>query len=180
MRELTPRQIVEELDRHIVGQNEAKRAVAIAIRNRWRRLQLPEEMRQEVAPKNIIMIGPTGVGKTEIARRLAQLTGAPLIKVEATKYTEVGYYGRDVESMVRDLVEVMNDPHLHRRGMLHHMEHPELGPIIVPHSPLRYDGLVPMALTPSRALGADNDEFYAAFLGLTPAELDQLRDQGVI
>ena len=106
MRELTPRQIVEELDRHIVGQNEAKRAVAIAIRNRWRRLQLPEEMRQEVAPKNIIMIGPTGVGKTEIARRLAQLTGAPLIKVEATKYTEVGYYGRDVESMVRDLVEV--------------------------------------------------------------------------
>jgi ATP-dependent HslUV protease ATP-binding subunit HslU len=105
VRDLTPRQIVAELDRHIVGQDEAKRAVAVAIRNRWRRQQLGEEMRQEVAPKNIMMIGPTGVGKTEIARRLAKLTGAPFIKVEATKYTEVGYYGRDVESMVRELVE---------------------------------------------------------------------------
>ena len=105
MRDLTPRQVVEELDRHIVGQDDAKRAVAIAIRNRWRRQQLDEDMRREVAPKNIMMIGPTGVGKTEIARRLAKLTGAPFIKVEATKYTEVGYYGRDVESMIRDLVE---------------------------------------------------------------------------
>jgi ATP-dependent HslUV protease ATP-binding subunit HslU len=105
VRELTPRQIVTELDRHIVGQDDAKRAVAIAIRNRWRRQQLDDEMRNEVAPKNILMIGPTGVGKTEIARRLATLTGAPFIKVEATKYTEVGYYGRDVESMVRELVE---------------------------------------------------------------------------
>src|SRR5262245_48471274 len=105
MRDLTPRQIVAELDRHIVGQAAAKRAVAIAIRNRWRRQQLPEEMRAEVAPKNIMMIGPTGVGKTEIARRLAKLTGAPFIKVEATKYTEVGYYGRDVESMVRELLD---------------------------------------------------------------------------
>ncbi len=105
MRDLTPRQIVAELDRHIVGQAAAKRAVAIAIRNRWRRQQVPEDMRAEVAPKNIMMIGPTGVGKTEIARRLAKLTGAPFIKVEATKYTEVGYYGRDVESMVRELVE---------------------------------------------------------------------------
>jgi ATP-dependent HslUV protease ATP-binding subunit HslU len=96
---------VAELDRHIVGQDEAKRAVAVAIRNRWRRQQLGEEMRREVAPKNILMIGPTGVGKTEIARRLADLTKAPFIKVEATKYTEVGYYGRDVESMVRELVE---------------------------------------------------------------------------
>ena len=103
--DLTPRQIVAELDRYIVGQHDAKRAVAIAIRNRWRRQQLPEELRQEVSPKNILMIGPTGVGKTEIARRLAKLTGAPFIKVEATKYTEVGYYGRDVESMVRELVE---------------------------------------------------------------------------
>lgn len=105
MRDLTPRQIVTELDRHIVGQDTAKRAVAIAIRNRWRRQQLEGDMRQEVAPKNIMMIGPTGVGKTEIARRLAKLTGAPFIKVEATKYTEVGYYGRDVESMIRELVE---------------------------------------------------------------------------
>ena len=105
MSELTPREIVAELNRHIVGQDDAKRAVAIAIRNRWRRQRLPEELRPEVAPKNIMMIGPTGVGKTEIARRLAKLTGAPFIKVEATKYTEVGYYGRDVESMVRELVE---------------------------------------------------------------------------
>ena len=102
---LTPREIVAELDRHIVGQDDAKRSVAIAVRNRWRRRQLPDEIRREVNPKNILMIGPTGVGKTEIARRLARLTGAPFIKVEATKYTEVGYYGRDVESMIRELVE---------------------------------------------------------------------------
>src|SRR6516164_2350977 len=102
---MTPRQIVAELDRYIVGQEAAKRAVAVAIRNRWRRQQLAPDLRKDVAPKNIIMIGPTGVGKTEIARRLAQLVGAPFIKVEATKYTEVGYVGRDVESMVRDLVE---------------------------------------------------------------------------
>lgn len=105
IRDLTPREIVAELDRYIVGQHDAKRAVAIAIRNRWRRQQLPEELRQEVSPKNILMIGPTGVGKTEIARRLAKLTGAPFIKVEATKYTEVGYYGRDVESIVRELLD---------------------------------------------------------------------------
>ncbi|MCA9230868.1 MAG: ATP-dependent protease ATPase subunit HslU [Planctomycetales bacterium] len=102
---MTPKEIVQELDRHIVGQADAKRAVAIAIRNRWRRQQLQDEMRKEVAPKNILMIGPTGVGKTEIARRLATLTEAPFIKVEASKYTEVGYYGRDVESMIRELVE---------------------------------------------------------------------------
>jgi ATP-dependent HslUV protease ATP-binding subunit HslU len=104
-RDLTPREIVAELDRYIVGQADAKRAVAIAIRNRWRRQRLPEDLRREVAPKNILMVGPTGVGKTEIARRLARMTGAPFIKVEATKYTEVGYYGRDVESMVRELVD---------------------------------------------------------------------------
>jgi ATP-dependent HslUV protease ATP-binding subunit HslU len=104
--ELTPRQIVKELDRYIVGQDAAKRAVAVAIRNRWRRQQLPEDLRKDITPKNIIMIGPTGVGKTEIARRLAQLVGAPFLKVEATKYTEVGYHGRDVESMVRDLTEI--------------------------------------------------------------------------
>ena len=103
--ELTPRQIVAELDKYIVGQSKAKRAVAIALRNRYRREQLPEEMRRDIIPKNILMIGPTGVGKTEIARRLATLVGAPFVKVEATKYTEVGYVGRDVESMVRDLAE---------------------------------------------------------------------------
>ncbi len=101
----TPREIVSELDRFIVGQNDAKRAVAIALRNRWRRQQLPDELRDEVLPKNILMIGPTGVGKTEIARRLAKLAQAPFIKIEATKFTEVGYVGRDVESIVRDLVE---------------------------------------------------------------------------
>src|SRR5437879_4450903 len=103
---MTPRQVVEELDRYIVGQDAAKRAVAVAIRNRWRRQQLAPELRQDITPKNIIMIGPTGVGKTEIARRLAQLIGAPFLKVEATKYTEVGYHGRDVESMIRDLTEI--------------------------------------------------------------------------
>jgi ATP-dependent HslUV protease ATP-binding subunit HslU len=106
MTAMTPREIVSELDRHIVGQQAAKRAVAIALRNRWRRLQLPEALRQEVVPKNILMIGPTGVGKTEIARRLARLANAPFIKVEATKFTEVGYVGRDVETIVRDLVEM--------------------------------------------------------------------------
>ena len=104
--DLTPRQIVAELDRYIVGQSAAKRAVAIALRNRWRRQHVPDVLRDEISPKNIIMIGPTGVGKTEIARRLAKLTGAPFVKVEASKFTEVGYVGRDVESMVRDLVEV--------------------------------------------------------------------------
>ena len=106
MDRLTPRQIVAELDKYIIGQHDAKRAVAIALRNRWRRQRLPPELRDEVAPKNIIMIGPTGVGKTEIARRLARLAEAPFIKVEASKYTEVGYVGRDVESMIRDLVEL--------------------------------------------------------------------------
>src|SRR5690606_24761422 len=103
--DLTPRQITDHLDRFIVGQKDAKRSIAIALRNRYRRSRLDEEMQDEVIPKNILMIGPTGVGKTEIARRIAKLTGAPFIKVEATKFTEVGYVGRDVESMVRDLVE---------------------------------------------------------------------------
>lgn len=118
MAELTPRQIVRELDRYIVGQEEAKRAVAIALRNRYRRAMVDEKMREEISPKNILMIGPTGVGKTEIARRLAKLVAAPFVKVEATKFTEVGYVGRDVESIVRDLVEnairMVKDEHTQR------------------------------------------------------------------
>jgi ATP-dependent HslUV protease ATP-binding subunit HslU len=106
MSDFSPREIVSELDRYIVGQKDAKRAVAIALRNRWRRLQLDEKLREEVLPKNILMIGPTGIGKTEISRRLARLAGAPFLKVEATKFTEVGYVGRDVESIIRDLVEI--------------------------------------------------------------------------
>src|SRR3954465_5079919 len=102
---MTPQEIVHELDKYIVGQGRAKRAVAIALRNRWRRQQVPEPLRQEITPKNILMIGPTGVGKTEIARRLARLADAPFVKVEATKFTEVGYVGRDVDTIIRDLVE---------------------------------------------------------------------------
>jgi ATP-dependent HslUV protease ATP-binding subunit HslU len=144
MQNLTPRQIVAELDKYIVGQADAKRAVAVAVRNRWRRQQLPEQMRQDVAPKNILMIGPTGVGKTEIARRLAGLTGAPFIKVEATKYTEVGYHGRDVESMIRDLLdssismvrtemtESVKEPaeqHVEERLLDHLLPRPEHAPV---------------------------------------------------
>ncbi|GAL22112.1 ATP-dependent hsl protease ATP-binding subunit HslU [Vibrio maritimus] len=106
MSEMTPREIVHELNRHIIGQDKAKRSVAIALRNRWRRMQLEESLRVEVSPKNILMIGPTGVGKTEIARRLAKLANAPFIKVEATKFTEVGYVGKEVETIIRDLTDV--------------------------------------------------------------------------
>ncbi len=121
MSDMTPREIVHELDKHIVGQNAAKRAVAIALRNRWRRMQLNEDLRNEITPKNILMIGPTGVGKTEIARRLAKLANAPFIKVEATKFTEVGYVGRDVESIIRDLVD--GSIKLHREQEMKKVEH---------------------------------------------------------
>ncbi len=121
MSDMTPREIVHELDKHIVGQNAAKRAVAIALRNRWRRMQLNENLRNEITPKNILMIGPTGVGKTEIARRLAKLANAPFIKVEATKFTEVGYVGRDVESIIRDLVD--GSIKLHREQEMKKVEH---------------------------------------------------------
>jgi len=106
MSQMTPREIVQELDKHIVGQSAAKRAVAIALRNRWRRMQVEPQLRAEITPKNILMIGPTGVGKTEIARRLAKLARAPFIKVEATKFTEVGYVGREVDSIIKDLVDI--------------------------------------------------------------------------
>ena len=106
MSQMTPREIVQELDKHIVGQDHAKRAVAIALRNRWRRMQVEESLRDEITPKNILMMGPTGVGKTEISRRLAGLAKAPFIKVEATKFTEVGYVGREVDSIIRDLADV--------------------------------------------------------------------------
>ena len=106
MSQMTPREIVQELDKHIIGQDEAKRAVAIALRNRWRRVQVDEPLRSEITPKNILMIGPTGVGKTEISRRLAKLAKAPFVKVEATKFTEIGYVGREVDSIIRDLMDV--------------------------------------------------------------------------
>ena len=106
MQAFSPREIVSELDRYIIGQDEAKKSVAIALRNRWRRQQLPDDMKEEVLPKNILMIGPTGIGKTEISRRLSKLAQAPFIKVEATKFTEIGYVGRDVEQIIRDLIEI--------------------------------------------------------------------------
>src|SRR5690606_14306962 len=121
MSDMTPREIVHELDRFIIGQQEAKRAVAIALRNRWRRLQVDEELRGEITPKNILMSGPTGVGKTEIARRLAKLAQAPFIKVEATKFTEVGYVGRDVESIIRDLVDMSIK--MHREQAMKTVQH---------------------------------------------------------
>src|SRR5690625_4312171 len=118
---MTPAEIVSELDKHIVGQNKAKRSVAVALRNRWRRQQVPAPLRHEIVPKNILMIGPTGVGKTEIARRLAKLAQAPFIKVEATKFTEVGYVGRDVDTIIRDLVEISIK--MHREKALETVKH---------------------------------------------------------
>jgi len=135
---MTPREIISELDRHIIGQNDAKRAVSIALRNRWRRQQVPSPMREEITPKNILMIGPTGVGKTEIARRLARLANAPFIKIEATKFTEVGYVGRDVETIVRDLVDtaikIVREEHLIRvQNKAEKIAEDRLLDILIPH-----------------------------------------------
>ncbi len=146
--ELTPRQIVSELDKHIVGQDAAKRSVAVAVRNRWRRQRVDETMKAEISPKNIMMIGPTGVGKTEIARRLATLTGAPFLKVEATKYTEVGYYGRDVESMVRELVE-------NALGIVRSSEREKVKEEAVRRA---NDRLIDMLLPPQNASKANEDD----------------------
>jgi len=148
MTSFSPREIVSELDRFIVGQHDAKRAVAIALRNRWRRQQLPEELRQEVLPKNILMIGPTGVGKTEIARRLAKLANAPFIKVEATKFTEVGYVGRDVEQIVRDLVETAL-----------HMTREEQRKTVVPKAEVKAEERVLDALVGENASEATRQSF---------------------
>jgi ATP-dependent HslUV protease ATP-binding subunit HslU len=148
MTSFTPREIVSELDRYIVGQNDAKRAVAIALRNRWRRQQLDEEMRQEVLPKNILMIGPTGVGKTEIARRLANLAQAPFLKVEATKFTEIGYVGRDVEQIIRDLVEIAV-----------HMTRERLRKQVVAKAELAAEDLVITALVGERAQPETREKF---------------------
>lgn len=141
MRDMTPRQIVAELDKHIVGQDEAKRAVAIALRNRWRWQQLPDEVRRDITPKNILMIGPTGVGKTEITRRLAKIIGSPFVKVEATRYTEVGYVGRDVESMIRELVDAsINLVKQRKRGEVEQQAgknvEERLLDLLVPHEPV--------------------------------------------
>ncbi|GHT31838.1 ATP-dependent protease ATPase subunit HslU [Planctomycetales bacterium] len=146
--ELTPKEIVAELDKHIVGQHDAKRSVAVAVRNRWRRQRVEESMRKEISPKNIMMIGPTGVGKTEIARRLATLTGAPFIKVEATKYTEVGYYGRDVESMIRELVE-------NALGIIRSAEREKVRQDAKQRAE---DRLVDMLLSPSKETELNNDD----------------------
>src|SRR5213595_1906698 len=158
MTDFSPREIVSELDRFIVGQSDAKRAVSIALRNRWRRLQLTGSLREEVLPKNILMIGPTGVGKTDIARRLAKLAGAPFIKVEATKFTEVGYVGRDVDSMVRDLVESAIDMvRAEREAEVHEVAKQKVEERLL-------DILVPSARRPG-AFAADGAELPAGTVG---------------
>ena len=146
MSNMTPREIVHELDKHIIGQDKAKRAVAIALRNRWRRMQLDEVLRAEITPKNILMIGPTGVGKTEIARRLAKLANAPFIKVEATKFTEVGYVGRDVESIVRDLVDMA----------VKMLREQEMGKVRFRAEEAAEERILDVLLTPARGRGSDD------------------------
>ena len=171
--DLTPRKIVAELDRYIVGQGDAKKAVAIALRNRWRRQRAPEGIREEIAPNNIILIGPTGVGKTEIARRLAKLTGAPFIKVEASKFTEVGYVGRDVEGMVRDLAESAIDMVRHERE--HDVE--DLANDKVDERILHLHPPPPAAAPPAAAPETTSNVFVVSATGGVTQEQDQARER---
>jgi len=162
---MTPREIVHELDKHIIGQDQAKRAVAIALRNRWRRMQLSGELRDEITPKNILMIGPTGVGKTEIARRLAKLANAPFIKVEATKFTEVGYVGRDVESIIRDLVDVS----------IKMLREQEMEKVRFRAEDAAEERILDVLLTPARQAGPDTESSARQLLRkkLREGELDE-------
>jgi len=165
MSNMTPREIVHELDKHIIGQDQAKRAVAIALRNRWRRMQLSGELRDEITPKNILMIGPTGVGKTEIARRLAKLANAPFIKVEATKFTEVGYVGRDVESIIRDLVDVS----------IKMLREQEMEKVRFRAEDAAEERILDVLLTPARQAGPDTESSARQLLRkkLREGELDE-------
>ena len=172
MTNFTPREIVSELDRYIVGQRDAKRAVAVALRNRWRRQQVTSDLREEIAPKNIIMIGPTGVGKTEIARRLAKLAQAPFIKVEASKFTEVGYVGRDVESMIRDLLDlaihmVRAEEAQKQKVKAEHMAEERLLDILLPGEP-------------ERTLDEDADPSVRPDSGATREKLRKLLRKGAL
>ena len=162
---MTPREIVSELDLHIVGQVQAKRAVAIALRNRWRRQQVEPRLRAEITPKNILMIGPTGVGKTEIARRLARLADAPFIKVEATKFTEVGYVGKDVDSIIRDLAEIAVKQERqaqmrHVRARAEDVAEERILDVLIPQA--RTPGSEPPADITANGASADNDEVHTA------------------
>src|SRR5258705_5770769 len=169
--DLTPRQIAAELDRYIVGQADAKKAVAIALRNRWRRQRAPDSIREEISPNSIILVGPTGVGKTEIARRLAKLSGAPFIKVEASKFTEVGYVGRDVESMVRDLVEsAINMVRSERESEVEDLAHDKVDERLL-------DLLLPVPADPKpapapEAANADSPIFLVSSSGSVSQEVD--------
>src|SRR6185436_11264525 len=170
--DLTPKQIVTELDRYIIGQGDAKKSVAIALRNRWRRQRTPETIREEISPNNIILVGPTGVGKTEIARRLAKLAGAPFIKVEASKFTEVGYVGRDVESMVRDLVEssinmVRSERESEVEDLAHDRVDDRLLDLLLPVPSEKKEQQAPAAATPG-----DSPIFLVSSSGSVSAEMD--------
>src|SRR3954470_6916495 len=179
--DLTPKQIVAELDRYIVGQAEAKKAVAIALRNRWRRQRAPEAIREEISPNNIILIGPTGVGKTEIARRLAKLAGAPFIKVEASKFTEVGYGGRDVESMVRDLVEsaidmVRSERESEVEDLAHERVDERLLDLLLPPPPAPVTGKTETPQTNGHASAAEDDALGVFLVSASGAVVKEATD----